>query len=128
MAEPYDPNVAQDNTGRPFAGVPHQERATRRLSLMFKNPQILQCPNCRSDRLMVFADNARSNLIQFRCGNAQCRTWWKPVGMVKPQMNDPIAKALGLWVPDTVPDARYQTLEGWEDGRFADLSEEQEER
>jgi hypothetical protein len=119
-----DKSLAMDRTGVMFQGVPHQQNEIKRFFLQITKPAQLRCPDCKSDRFMIFTSQVDEQ-VQFRCGNQSCRLWWKPVGLHKPQMTDAIAKSLGLWLPPVVHDAMYQDLEGWEDGSFNDLVDEQ---
>jgi len=120
-----DKSWAVDRSGVAHKGVPHQGQNLRKtFQKMMPSSSKLQCPECRGDRFMIFCSNI-DEAVQFRCGNARCDTWWKPAGLHKLQMTDAIAKSLGLWLPEVVPDGRYQELEGWEQGDFNDLVEEQ---
>lgn len=118
-----DKSLAMDRTGVTFKGVPHQQSNIKKYLTITKPAQMV-CPDCKSDRFMIFTSQ-EDEQVQFRCGNQSCRTWWKPVGLHKPQMTDAIARSLGLWLPSPVQDAMYQSLEGWEDGNFSDLEDEQ---
>jgi len=120
-----DPNWAVDRTGVPFLGVPHLGQDNKRMQKMMPSSARLQCPNCRGDKFYILCSKI-DEMVQFRCGNASCSTYWYPAGLHKPQMTDAVAKSLGIFVPEVVPDGRYQELEGWEDGNFTDLTEEQE--
>jgi hypothetical protein len=120
-----DPSWAVDRTGVTINAIPHQQQDIKKFPAMMPSTKRLQCPNCKGDRFLIFSSTI-DEAVQFRCGNVNCMTWWKPMGLHKLQMTDAIAKSLGIWLPSPVPDAMYQDLEGWEDGRFTDLEDEQE--
>ena len=98
-----------DNTGKPFGLSPKvaSNRNRAQAEKLFRNPRALACPECRSqDRFRIIADDyVGSELVQFVC--SQCKTYWLPVELRKPQLDDYRAKALtgpsghNLWLPDS---------------------------
>lgn len=104
--ERYDPAVAQDHTdlrmsARPRKGYKSGDPLTDATVLM-RNPAFLQCPVCSGLEFRILADDsadASSGLVQFVCARPRCNLW--PIlELHQPQVNDILARRLGLIVPD----------------------------
>jgi hypothetical protein len=121
-----DKDWAIDRSGVTFQGIPRLgQDIPKAVTKMMPSSKRLQCPNCRSEKFYIMCSDI-DEAVQFRCGRQSCDTWWMPAGLHKIQMTDAIAKSIGLYIPEVVPSGLYQPLEGWEQGDFTDLVEEQE--
>jgi hypothetical protein len=110
----YDPALPQDHTGVQFvAQAKNPRRDPRRDPRNFmRNPAWLECPRCKqADRFQLLVeDHPRGDgMMQIYC--SRCHDAWPVVQLHQPQMNDRIAKELGVTVPDAAIDFEVE-LEG----------------
>lgn len=116
----YDPRVAQDHTGLKFGAKPRLgyksgDPLTDCTVLMTK-PAFLACPACGGKEFRVIADDsaeASSGLIQLLCAGRRCRNLWPILQLHQPQVNDILARKLGLILPE--PGLKIETLLGDDD-------------
>lgn len=99
----YDPSLPQDHTGLQFLTTGKQARKgdPRRDARNFmREPAWLKCPLCGEEqKFMVLAEShpKGDGMMQIFC--SACHASWPVLQMSQPQMNDRIAKQLGVQQP-----------------------------
>jgi hypothetical protein len=97
--ECYDASLPQDHTGLTFASTAKNPRKDPRRDPrnFMKSPAWLECPNCKNaDRFQILTEDhpQGDSMIQIYC--SKCHDAWPVLQMQQPQMNDNIAKQLGV--------------------------------
>lgn len=97
--ECYDASLPQDHTGQQFVSLPKNPRRDPRRDPrnFMRNPAWLECPRCRNaERFQILVeDHPRGDsMMQIYCSS--CHDAWPVLQMHQPQMNDRIAKELGV--------------------------------
>jgi hypothetical protein len=99
----YDPDIAQDHTGVTFGARPKPLRRDpkRDPRNFMKSPAWLQCPHDGTETFRILVeDHPRGDgMMQLYC--PKCHDAWPVLEMHQPQMNNNIAKQLGL--PEAKP-------------------------
>jgi hypothetical protein len=94
----YDPDQAQDHTGMTFAATARNPRRDPRRDPrnFMREPAWLVCPRCGSEIFRVLAEDhpMGDGMMQLYC--PKCHDAWPVLQMHQPQMNNAIAKQLGL--------------------------------
>lgn len=95
----YDPRKMQDRTGMVFRAVPQNLKESDWIHAFQGEPIRYECTECgATDRFMLLVDDhAESGVMMIGCGH--CKKWTRPLEVRAPQMNDNVAKALGLYIP-----------------------------
>jgi hypothetical protein len=97
--QPYDPSIAQDHTGLVFTSGPKNPRRDpkRDPRNFMRSPAWLECPRCKEEaRFMILVEDhpMGDGMMQVYCG--KCHDAWPVLQVYQPQMNNRIAKELGL--------------------------------
>lgn len=97
--ECYDPALPQDHSGQIFSSLPKNPRRDPRRDPrnFMRDPAWLECPRCKAaDRFQVLVEDhpMGDSMMQFYC--SKCHDAWPVLQMMQPQMNDRIAKQLGV--------------------------------
>jgi len=96
----YHPRRVQDHTGMVFKAIMSRQNESESswIKVFRGNPVAYHCPECNGVegfRLLV-DDDPDSGIIMILC---KCKAYTRPLEIRAPQMNDAIAKHLGLYVP-----------------------------
>lgn len=95
----YDPTLPQDHTGIKFETHPGQVRKDPRRDPrnFMRNPAWLECPRCKNaDKFQILVEDhpMGDGMLQIYC--SKCHDAWPVIQAMQPQMNDRIAKELGV--------------------------------
>lgn len=97
--ECYDASLPQDHTDIKFVSKsgPTRRDPRREPRNFMRSPAWLQCPRCsNSDRFQILVEDhpMGDGMMQIYC--SKCHDAWPVLQMHQPQMNDRIAKELGV--------------------------------
>jgi hypothetical protein len=97
--QPYDRSQAQDHTGLQFQSGPGKVKGDPRRNPknFMKDAAWLECPRCKEEaRFMILVEDhpMGDGMMQIYCG--KCHDAWPVLQMFQPQMNNTIARQLGL--------------------------------